>query len=68
MTSKLKSGVVFGLAALVLSLVMLEHPGRTRGANSAVQRSSNVAVIPGFAPGRYPGTHGVRACPSARPN
>ena len=59
MTSKLTYGVVFGVAALVLSLVMLEHPGRGRGASSAAQMSSNVAVVPGFAPERYPGTHGV---------
>jgi len=66
MTSKLTYGVVFGVAALVLSLVMLEHPGRGRGASSAAQMSSNVAVVRGSRRSAIPAPMACRACRSAR--
>jgi hypothetical protein len=54
--------LIAGVAALVLSLVLLERPGRSP-ASSTVQRSSQVVVIPGFAPHAYPGTRGVPPLP-----
>src|SRR5438270_10039119 len=59
--------LIAGVAALVLSVVLLEHPGRSRGASSAAQKSSHVAVIPGFAPNPYPGTQGVPPLPVSSP-
>lgn len=55
--------LIAGVAALVLSVVVLEHPGGSRGASGVPQRSSKVAVIPGFAPKPYPGTSGVPPLP-----
>jgi hypothetical protein len=54
-------------AALVLSLLLLEHPGGSRGASGPLQGSSNVAVIPGLAPPPYPDTYGVPALPVSSP-
>jgi hypothetical protein len=55
------------VAALVVSLVLLQHPGRSRGATPTAQGSSNIAVIPGFAPAPYPGTYGVPRLPLNSP-
>ena len=52
---------------LVLAAVILGLPSRSRGAATATQASSNVVVIPGFAPAAYPGTQGVPPLPVSSP-
>jgi hypothetical protein len=57
-----------GITGLVLAAVFLENPAHSRGASAAATRtSSQVAVIPGFAPNPYPGTNGVPALPLSSP-
>jgi hypothetical protein len=67
--SNIRRVLIACAAALVLSLVLLEHPGGSRGANTSSPpvASSNVAVIPGIAPKAYPGTYGVPALPVNSP-
>jgi hypothetical protein len=49
--------------------VILEHPAHGRGAALATQRtSSQIAVIPAFAPKAYPGTNGVPPLPVNAPS
>ncbi|MFL5960979.1 MAG: hypothetical protein ACJ75G_12035 [Gaiellaceae bacterium] len=55
--------VIGGLAALVLSVALLQDSRRSAGAAQATGPSSQVAVIPGFNPPRYPGYYGVPALP-----
>jgi hypothetical protein len=50
------------VALLVVGLAVLVRPGSSP-ASSPVQRSSQVVVIPGFAPNHYPGTRGVPPLP-----
>jgi hypothetical protein len=55
--------LVAAVAAVVLSGVLLQVPGGSRGAVRAGQASVNVAVVPGFRPATYPGYTGVPALP-----
>lgn len=55
--------LVAGLAALALAGALLEHPAHSRGAGGDGSPSSNVAVVPGFAPKPYPGNSGVPTLP-----
>lgn len=55
--------LVAGLAALVISGALLEHPAHSRGAGGGGNPSSNVAVVPGFAPQHYKGNSGVPPLP-----
>lgn len=55
--------LVAGLAALALSGGLLEHPAHSRGASGGGNPSSNVAVVPGFAPKPYKGNSGVPPLP-----
>jgi len=55
--------LVAGLAALAISGGLLGHPAHSRGASGGGSPSSNVAVIPGFAPKPYRGNSGVPALP-----
>jgi hypothetical protein len=59
--------VIGGLAALVLSVALLQDAGRSAGAAQTGSSSSKVAVIPGFSPPRYPGYFGVPALPVSNP-
>lgn len=60
--------LIAGITGLVLAAVLLENPAHSRGASAAATRaSSQVAVIPGFAPKAYPGTNGVPALPLTSP-
>lgn len=67
MKTRVRSHVVrifiAGLAVLVVSGALLEHPGRSRGAGGAAQPSNNIAVVPGFAPKPYPHNSGVPPLP-----
>jgi hypothetical protein len=65
--SRRNSILIAGAVALALSLVALERPGGSEGAATAARGSSNVAVIPGFAPKPYPHTHGVPRLPRHSP-
>lgn len=55
--------LIAGLAALVLAGALLEFPAHSRGASAGGQPSSNVAVVPGYAPKPYKGNSGVPALP-----
>lgn len=59
--------VIGGLAAVVLSVALLQHTGRGNSAVQAARSSSQVAVVPGFTAPRYPGYHGVPAFPANDP-
>jgi hypothetical protein len=59
--------VIGGVAAVVLSVALLQHTGRGNSAVQAAQKSSHVAVIPGFTAPRYTGYHGVPAFPASDP-
>ena len=59
--------VVAGFAALALLTVLLGYPAHSRGAGGGATPSSNVAVVPGFAPKAYPGNSGVPALPVNAP-
>lgn len=54
---------VAGLAVLALSAAALDHPTRSGAAGGAGGPSSNVAVVPGFAPPSYPGFSGAPPLP-----
>jgi hypothetical protein len=55
---------IAALAAVILSIGVLALPAHSRGAAAAAtEKSLNVAVIPGFTPPAYPGTHGVPPLP-----
>jgi hypothetical protein len=55
--------LIAGIMGLLLAVLALEHPAHSRGAAVATQPSSQIAVIPGFAPKAYPGTNGVPPLP-----
>jgi hypothetical protein len=55
--------LVAGLAALVLFGGLLETSAPSSGASAAGSPSSNVAVVPGFAPPPYKGNSGVPPLP-----
>lgn len=57
--------VIGGVAAVVLSVALLQHTGRGSSAVQAVRKSSHVAVIPGFTAPQYSGYHGVPAFPAS---
>jgi hypothetical protein len=59
--------LVASLAALALSAALLQNPAHSGGATAATQPSSNVAVIPGFAPKAYSGNAGVPPLPVTAP-
>jgi hypothetical protein len=59
--------VVAGVAALVLAAVILGHPTHSPGAAGQTRASSQIAVIPGFAPKAYPGTNGLPPLPVSAP-
>lgn len=63
---RLRRILVVGFAALVLSVGLL-YPAHSRGASAASQPSSEVAVVPGFAPPQYPGNFGVPPLPVNAP-
>jgi hypothetical protein len=54
-------------AAVAISVLLLQHPGQSRGGAAVTQASVNVAVIPGFTPPTYPGFYGVPALPTKAP-
>ena len=55
--------LVAGLAALAIAGGLLEHPAHSPGATGGGSPSSNIAVIPGFAPKPYRGNSGVPPLP-----
>lgn len=55
--------LIFGLAALVVSSTLLEHPAHSRGAPAGGHSSHNVAVVPGFTPAPYGAGAGVPPLP-----
>ena len=55
---------VAALAAVTISVVLLQHPGQSRGGAAATQANLDVAVIPGFSPPTYPGFYGVPPLPT----
>jgi hypothetical protein len=57
--------VIGGIAAVVVSVALLQHTGRGNSAVQAARTSSKVAVIPGFKAPQYPGYHGVPAFPAS---
>lgn len=59
--------LVAGFAVLVLSIALLGYPAHSRGAGGGGSPSSEVAVVPGFAPKPYPGYTGVPALPVNAP-
>jgi hypothetical protein len=60
--------LIAGLAALVLTVPLLGFSASSRGAGQRAERSSNVAVVPGFTPAAYPGFNGVPALPTGSPD
>jgi hypothetical protein len=54
---------IAGLAVLAVSTAALGYPTHSGAAGAAGGSSSNVAVVPGFAPPSYPGFSGVPALP-----
>lgn len=65
--TKIGRPAILGLAALVMSVALLEYPGHGRGAALAGTPSSKVAVVPGIAPPPYPGNRGVTPLPVKAP-
>lgn len=61
--SRLARILVAGSAALLLSAGLLGYPAHSPGASEDGTPSSNVAVVPGFAPKPYPGKIGVPPLP-----
>jgi hypothetical protein len=61
--SRISHILIAGGVGLVLSAALLGDPGHSRGASQATQPSSQVVVIPSFAPQRYPGTNGIPPLP-----
>ena len=59
--------LIAGAAALLLAVALLQYPAHSRGASGGGQPSSNVAVVPGFAPTPYKGNSGVPALPVGAP-
>lgn len=55
--------VVAGLAVLAVAAASLDYPTHSGAAGAVSAPSSNVAVVPGFAPTAYPGFSGVPALP-----
>src|SRR5206468_3426618 len=58
---------IAAVAATLLSVGLLQAPGRSRGAVQASQSSVDVAVVPGFAPTPAPGYFGIPALPVGAP-
>lgn len=63
----LARALVAGSAALVVSVGLLGNPAHSSGASAAGSPSSNVAVVPGFAPPPYKGNSGVPPLPIGSP-
>jgi len=59
--------LIAGIAGLVLAAVILGYPAHSPGAAAQTRASSQVAVIPGFAPKAYPDTNGVPPLPVSSP-
>src|SRR4051812_27574806 len=59
--------VIAALAAVLLSFVLLQNSGGSRGAVPGGQASVNVAVVPGFVSPTYPGYYGIPKLPVTDP-
>lgn len=59
--------LVAGSAAFVLAAGLLGYPAHSPGASGGGRPSSNIAVVPGFAPKPYPGKIGVPPLPVSSP-
>ena len=58
---------VAAVAALLLSVALLQDSGRSRGAALAGQPSVNVAVVPGLVAPTYQGFYGIPKLPVTDP-
>jgi hypothetical protein len=59
--------VIAAVAAILFSIVVLQHSDRSRGATPKGQPSVNVAVVPGFVSPTYPGYYGIPKLPVTDP-
>jgi hypothetical protein len=59
--------VIAAVAAVLLSFVLLQNSGGSRGAVPGGQASVNVAVVPGFVSPTYPGYYGIPKLPVTDP-
>jgi hypothetical protein len=59
--------VIAAVAAVLLSFVLLQNSGGSRGAVQAGQASVNVGVVPGFVSPTYPGYYGIPKLPVTDP-